>query len=229
MIEISETLIQIVGVNKSFISGPGRVDVLHDINLVIGRGERVAIVGPSGAGKTTLMHILGGLDRPSTGTVHFSGEEIFSFKGQMLDEFRNRTIGFVFQFNQLLPEFTALENVMMPALIARLPKEEALARATTLLNEVGLGHRLRHKPGELSGGEQQRTAIARALIMNPPLLLADEPSGNLDSVTSSEILALLDGLHQSRNLTMVIVTHSESLANRLDRIVRVIDGRIAPD
>jgi lipoprotein-releasing system ATP-binding protein len=220
-------LIRISGVNKSFISGPGRVDVLHDINLDISRGERVAIVGPSGAGKTTLMHILGGLDRPSTGTVHFAGEEIFSFKGQMLDEFRNRTIGFVFQFNQLLPEFTALENVMMPALIARLPKEEALARATALLSEVGLSHRLRHKPGELSGGEQQRTAIARALIMNPPLLLADEPSGNLDSVTSGEILVLLDRLHQARKLTMVIVTHSDTLANRLDRIVRVIDGRIA--
>lgn len=227
MIDGAGALIRIAGVNKSFSSGPGRVDVLHDIDLTIGRGERVAIVGPSGAGKTTLMHILGGLDRPTTGTVHFAGAEIFSFKGQMLDEFRNRTIGFVFQFNQLLPEFTALENVMMPALIARLPKEEALGRATTLLGEVGLGHRLRHKPGELSGGEQQRTAIARALIMNPPLLLADEPSGNLDSVTSAEILALLDGLHQARNLTMVIVTHSETLANRLDRIVRVIDGRIA--
>ena len=229
MTEVPGPLIRIAGVNKSFISGPGRVDVLHDVNLDISRGERVAIVGPSGAGKTTLMHILGGLDRPSTGTVHFSGEEIFSFKGQMLDEFRNRTIGFVFQFNQLLPEFTALENVMMPAVIARLSKEEALTRATALLNEVGLSHRLRHKPGELSGGEQQRTAIARALIMNPPLLLADEPSGNLDSVTSGEILALLDGLHQARNLTMVIVTHSDTLANRLDRIVRVIDGRIAAD
>ena len=228
MTDVSGGLIRIAGVNKSFISGPGRVDVLHDIDLTIGSGERVAIVGPSGAGKTTLMHILGGLDRPTTGTVHFAGEEIFSFKGQMLDEFRNRTIGFVFQFNQLLPEFTALENVMMPALIARLPKEEALGRATTLLGEVGLGHRLRHKPGELSGGEQQRTAIARALIMNPPLLLADEPSGNLDSATSAEILALLDGLHQARNLTMVIVTHSETLARRLDRIVRVVDGRIAP-
>lgn len=222
-------MVRVAGVNKSFVSGPGRVDVLHAIDLTIGCGERVAIVGPSGAGKTTLMHILGGLDRPTTGTVHFAGEEIFSFKGQTLDEFRNRTIGFVFQFNQLLPEFTALENVMMPALIARLPKDEALERATTLLNEVGLGHRLRHKPGELSGGEQQRTAIARALIMNPPLLLADEPSGNLDSATSAEILALLDGLHRARNLTMVIVTHSEILAKRLDRIVRVVDGRIAPD
>lgn len=229
MTDLSGTMIKIAGVNKSFVSGPGRVDVLHDINLVIGRGERVAIVGPSGAGKTTLMHILGGLDRPTSGTVHFSGEEIFSFKGQALDQFRNRTIGFVFQFNQLLPEFTALENVMMPAFIARIPKEETLVRATTLLNEVGLGHRLHHKPGELSGGEQQRTAIARALIMNPPLLLADEPSGNLDSATSAEILALLDGLHQARNLTMVIVTHSESLARGLDRIVRVVDGRIAFD
>lgn len=229
MTDASARLIQITAVNKSFVSGPGRVDVLHDIDLTIGRGERVAIVGPSGAGKTTLMHILGGLDRPTTGTVHFAGEEIFSLTGRALDEFRNRTIGFVFQFNQLLPEFTALENVMMPALIARLPKEEALTRATILLGEVGLGHRLRHKPGELSGGEQQRTAIARALMMNPPLLLADEPSGNLDSATSGEILALLDGLHRERNLTMVIVTHSETLANRLDRIVRVVDGRIAPD
>lgn len=226
MTDSTAALISMAGVNKSFISGPGRVDVLYDINLSFGRGERVAIVGPSGAGKTTLMHILGGLDRPTTGTVHFAGEEIFSLKGQMLDEFRNRTIGFVFQFNQLLPEFTALENVMMPALINRVTKEDAQARAAALLGEVGLGHRLRHKPGELSGGEQQRTAIARALIMNPPLLLADEPSGNLDSVTSAEILALLDGLHQSRNLTMVIVTHSETLANRLDRIVRVVDGRI---
>lgn len=229
MTESSGRFIEIAGVNKSFVSGSGQVDVLHEINLTIERGERVAIVGPSGAGKTTLMHILGGLDRPTSGTVHFAGEEIFSFKGQVLDDFRNRTIGFVFQFNQLLPEFSALENVMMPALIARLPKAEALARATSLLADVGLSHRLRHKPGELSGGEQQRTAIARALMMSPVLLLADEPSGNLDSATSEEILALLDGLHRTHNLTMVIVTHSESLAGRLDRVVRVVDGRIALD
>lgn len=229
MTDLSPPLIAMNKVCKSFVSGPGRVDVLHDINLTIGCGERVAIVGPSGAGKTTLMHILGGLDRPTSGTVHFADEEIFSFKGKTLDHFRNRTTGFVFQFNQLLPEFTALENVMMPALVARLTKIEAQARATTLLTEVGLGHRLRHKPGELSGGEQQRTAIARALIMKPSLLLADEPSGNLDSTTSAEIFSLLDGLHRSRNLTMVIVTHSETLAHRLDRILRVVDGRIAPD
>jgi lipoprotein-releasing system ATP-binding protein len=219
-------MIEVANLSKSFGAGPGRVDVLRHIELRIDRGERVAVVGASGAGKTTLMHILGGLDHPSEGGVFFEGKDIFSLKGPALDAFRNRTVGFVFQFHQLLPEFTALENTMMPALVARKGQREAAAMAKELLGEVGLGHRLTHKPGELSGGEQQRVAIARALIMSPRLLLADEPTGNLDSRTSDGIYRLLHQLHETRGLTMVIVTHSEVLASRLDRIIHMEDGRI---
>lgn len=220
-------MIEITNLTKSFVSGQRRVDVLRGIDLAVGRGERVAIVGASGAGKTTLMHILGALDHPSEGRVTIEGVDLFSLKGPALDGFRNRTVGFVFQFHQLLPEFTALENVMMPALIARRSFREATGRAEELLREVGLGHRLSHKPGELSGGEQQRVAMARALVMAPRLLLADEPTGNLDSRTSDEIYHLLQSLHQRHGLTMVVVTHSETLAGRLDRIVRMEDGRLA--
>jgi lipoprotein-releasing system ATP-binding protein len=218
-------VIEVKNLKKSFASGRGRVDVLDGIDLSIRENERVAVVGASGAGKTTLMHIIGGLDHPTSGTVQFEGKDIFTLKGASLDAFRNRTIGFVFQFHQLLPEFSALENVMMPALIARQDHKEAAAKAESLLEEVGLGHRLTHKPGELSGGEQQRVAIARALVMSPRLLLADEPTGNLDSGTSDEIYRLLHQLHQTRGLTMAIVTHSEILAGRLDRIVHMADGR----
>jgi lipoprotein-releasing system ATP-binding protein len=218
-------VIEVKDLKKSFASGRGRVEVLDGIDLAIRENERVAVVGASGAGKTTLMHIIGGLDHPTSGTVLFEGKDIFTLKGAALDAFRNRTIGFVFQFHQLLPEFSALENVMMPALIARQDQKEAAEKAESLLEEVGLGHRLTHKPGELSGGEQQRVAIARALVMSPRLLLADEPTGNLDSGTSDEIYRLLHQLHQTRGLTMVIVTHSETLAKRLDRIVHMADGR----
>ncbi|WP_432818733.1 ABC transporter ATP-binding protein [Trichloromonas sp.] len=220
-------MIEAQGLNKSFGTSDGRVDVLRGIDLRIERGERVGVVGTSGAGKTTLMHILGALDRPTSGTVRFDGEDIFALKGAALDAFRNRTVGFVFQFHQLLPEFTALENVMMPALVARKSFREAIPMAAKLLGEVGLGHRLKHKPGQLSGGEQQRVAIARALVMSPRVLLADEPTGNLDSGTSAEIYRLLDEIHQSRELTMVVVTHSERLAGRLDRVLRMVDGRLA--
>ncbi|HAD03665.1 MAG: ABC transporter ATP-binding protein [Desulfuromonadales bacterium GWD2_61_12] len=223
---MTETLIEVRGLTKSFATAGVRVDVLRGLDLAIAQGERVAVVGASGAGKSTLMHILGGLDAPTSGTVHFAGADIFSLRGRPLDAFRNSTIGFVFQFHQLLPEFTALENVMMPALIARQSRHDAATGAGELLAEVGLGHRLHHKPGELSGGEQQRVAIARALIRAPRLLLADEPTGNLDSGTSDDIFALLDRLHQSRGLTMVIVTHSERLAARLDRTIRMRDGQI---
>jgi len=192
-------------------------------------GERIAVVGRSGAGKTTLMHVLGGLDQPSSGQVLFDGEDVFALQGAKLDAFRNRAVGFIFQFHQLLPEFTALENVMMPLLIGRLERQQAAEQASLLLTEVGLGERLDHKPGALSGGEQQRVAIARALIRQPRLLLADEPTGNLDSRTSDEIMALLDRLHRNRGLTMIIVTHNEALASCLDRTLRMEDGLFASD
>lgn len=219
-------MIAVHGLCKRFVTDQGTIEVLRDIDINVQAGERIAIVGASGAGKSTFMHLLGGLDRPSEGSVRFEGEEIFRFPTAQLDAFRNRTVGFVFQFHQLLPEFTALENVMMPARIGRMSLREAGERASHLLSAVGLSHRLGHKPGQLSGGEQQRVAIARALVMNPRLLLADEPTGNLDSVTSGEILSLLDRLHAEYNLTLIVVTHSEALAARMDRIVRMADGCI---
>lgn len=222
-------MISVEHLNKSYGVESNQVDVLNDVQLSVAQGERLAVVGASGAGKTTLMHILGALDKPTSGQVMVEGQDVFSLAGGDLDQFRNRTIGFVFQFNQLLPEFTALENVMMPGLIARLPEDEIVSRAETVLEEVGLSHRLTHKPGQLSGGEQQRVAIARALVMEPKILLADEPTGNLDSQTSDGIYAVFQKLHKSRNLTMVIVTHSEQLADRMDRIVRMEDGRLFND
>ena len=219
-------MIKVRKVCKFFQTAQGRIEVLRDIDLEVAAGERVAIVGASGAGKTTFMHILGGLDKPSSGKVEFEGQDLSLLKGADLDGFRNRSVGFVFQFHQLLPEFTALENVMMPALIAGRERSEGRRSAEELLEEVGLAHRLTHKPGQLSGGEQQRVAIARALIMAPRLLLADEPTGNLDSNTSDAIYQLLQQLHQRHNLTMLIVTHSEVLASRMDRVVRMADGVI---
>ncbi|AMV72680.1 ABC transporter ATP-binding protein [Desulfuromonas carbonis] len=221
---VATSLLRVTGLAKSFATAGGVVEVLRGIDIEIRAGERVAVVGASGAGKTTLMHILGALDRPTAGTVTFAGQDLARLRGQALDAFRNRSVGFVFQFHQLLPEFSALENVMMPALVARKSPAAARALAEELLREVGLAHRLDHKPGQLSGGEQQRVAIARALVMSPRLLLADEPTGNLDSGTSDEIYRLLDELHRRHGLTMVIVTHSERLAGRLDRIIRMRDG-----
>ena len=219
-------MIAVDSLSKSFITDRGKVEVLKEVSLNISAGARIAIVGASGAGKTTFMHLLGGLDKPTSGSVTFAGKDIFSYSASELDAFRNRSIGFVFQFHQLLPEFTALENVMMPALIARDSVQDARSKAEEILAAVGLDHRLDHKPGQLSGGEQQRVAIARSLVMSPRLLLADEPTGNLDSATSDEILALLDRLHQKRDLTMVVVTHSEKVATHMDRIVRMVDGRL---
>ncbi|MFK5925645.1 MAG: ABC transporter ATP-binding protein [Desulfuromusa sp.] len=222
-------MIEVVGLGKNFTTPGGIIEVLRGINLKICAGERVAVVGTSGAGKTTLMHILGGLDRPTSGDVRFEGDSLFALRGAELDAFRNRTVGFVFQFHQLLPEFTAVENVMMPLLIGGVRRTDALRRATAILAEVGLETRLTHKPGALSGGEQQRVAIARALIREPQLLLADEPTGNLDSRISDEIMLLLNRMHQARGLTMIIVTHNISLANSLDRTLRIEDGILAGD
>ncbi len=222
-------LIKVSGLKKAFKTPGGTVDVLRGIDVEIRAGERVAVVGTSGAGKTTLMHILGGLDHPSAGQVLYAGEDLFALRGTALDAFRNASIGFVFQFHQLLPEFSALENVMMPLLIGGMARSLSQQRASNLLSEVGLAHRLDHKPGALSGGEQQRVAIARALIKEPKLLLADEPTGNLDSVTSGEIMMLLNQMHQSRGLTMIIVTHSRPLADSLDRVLRIEDGILVED
>ena len=224
-----QAMIEIRNLQKSFVTSGGEVSVLRQINLQIVAGERVAVVGTSGAGKTTLMHILGGLDKPSEGEILFEGDSIFALRGAALDAFRNRTVGFVFQFHQLLPEFSAKENVMMPLLIGGVARNEAAKKAEDLLKEVGLGHRLSHKPGALSGGEQQRVAIARALVREPRLLLADEPTGNLDSGTSDEIMALLNQMHRTRGLTMIIVTHNRELAASLDRILKIEDGYLADD
>jgi lipoprotein-releasing system ATP-binding protein len=224
---MSEPLIQVAGLQKSYGSGAARVEVLRGIDLSVQAGESVALVGASGAGKSTLLHLLGALDRPTAGEVRFAGEDIFRRSDQQLAAFRNRSIGFVFQFHHLLPEFTALENAMMPALISGMRRDEAIGIAADLLAAVGLGHRVTHKPGELSGGEQQRVAIARSLSLSPRLVLADEPTGNLDMKTSSEIHDLFARLREQIGITLVVVTHNEQLAARLERTVRLVDGKLA--
>lgn len=220
------SLLAIKGLCKRYAMGDTTVEVLRGIDLEITAATTTALVGASGAGKSTLLHILGALDRPSSGSVCYRGSELFSRSDQELADFRNSSIGFVFQFHHLLPEFTALENVLMPALIARKPRQEANARAIKLLEQVGLSHRLTHRPGELSGGEQQRVAIARALVLGPELLLADEPTGNLDMKTSESIHELLAHLQQETGITLVIVTHNEHLAAGMERVIRLVDGRI---
>jgi lipoprotein-releasing system ATP-binding protein len=219
-------LLEARGLCKTYTTGPNRVEVLTGIDLDLEAATTTALVGASGAGKSTLLHLLGALDRPSSGSVSFHGEDIFRKSDRDLAFFRNKSIGFVFQFHHLLPEFTALENVMMPALIARTARDKARATAEELLDDVGLGHRLSHRPGELSGGEQQRVAIARALALSPELLLADEPTGNLDMKTSEGVHALLAELQQKKGLTLVVVTHNERLAAAMGRTVRLVDGRL---
>jgi lipoprotein-releasing system ATP-binding protein len=218
-------LFEIQDLHKSYGSGLSKVDVLRGVNLTIKSGETIALVGASGAGKSTLLHIMGALDRPTSGSVMFNGKDIFKLNELSIASFRNHSIGFVFQFHHLLPEFSALENVMMPALIGGMNRDKAENLAAGLLREVGLGHRLSHKPGELSGGEQQRVAIARALVLDPVMLLADEPTGNLDTKTSDEVHALLSEIHKKKGITLVIVTHNEALAARMGRIVRLVDGQ----
>jgi lipoprotein-releasing system ATP-binding protein len=220
------SLLEVRGLCKTYVSGQNRVEVLSGIDLKLEAATTTALVGASGAGKSTLLHLLGALDRPSSGTVSYNGEDIFKKSDRELAHFRNRSIGFVFQFHHLLPEFTALENVMMPALIARISHNQARGIAEELLDDVGLTHRLTHRPGELSGGEQQRVAIARSLALSPALLLADEPTGNLDMKTSEGVHAVLADLQQKKGLTLVVVTHNERLAAAMGRTVRLIDGKL---
>ena len=219
-------MIRIADLHKSFVMGQRELTVLKGIDLEIPRGQMVAVVGASGAGKSTMLHIMGMLDRPTKGTVYFNEQDLFQLSEAQQAEFRNRRIGFVFQFHHLLPEFTALENACMPALIQRRSLEEVEQEATTLLQEVGLGQRLHHKPGELSGGEQQRVAVARALLQKPDLVLADEPTGNLDTHTGDALFGLLRDLNRSRGTTFVIVTHNDKLSAQSDRIVHMQDGMI---
>jgi lipoprotein-releasing system ATP-binding protein len=219
-------LVRIENLGRLYDSGRNRIVVFENLNLEIREGEMVAIVGPSGAGKSTLLHLLGGLDRPSAGSVKVAEFDIFKLADVDLARFRNREIGFIFQFHHLLPEFTALENVMMPLLIGRASRRPAMERAAEVLESVGLGDRGTHRPGELSGGEQARVALARALVGRPRLLLADEPTGDLDSKTSDSIHTLLKEVTASHNLTSVIVTHNERLASTCDRVMHLEDGRL---
>jgi lipoprotein-releasing system ATP-binding protein len=206
--------------------GNGFLDVLRGLSFDIHAGEVVAVVGESGAGKSTLLHILGTLDRPSSGTVLFKGQDVFKKNNEALAAFRNQSIGFVFQFHHLLPEFDAAENVEMPMRIARVPLPDAKRRAADLLRRVGLGERLTHRPAMLSGGEQQRVAVARALIMRPSLLLADEPTGDLDETTAESLHALLRDMHKEHGLTSVIATHNLRLAEACDRVLRLEKGQL---
>jgi lipoprotein-releasing system ATP-binding protein len=214
---------------KSFARDGDRVEVLKGVGFHIAPGELVAIVGPSGVGKSTLLHLLGALERPTSGEIRYGGTGLSGLSDPDLALFRNRQVGFVFQFHHLLPEFSALENVMLPLLIRRSPAGQAKERAAMLLRSVGLTERLQHRPGELSGGEQQRVALARALVGEPTVLLADEPTGNLDSKTGEEVFALLRQLNRERHLTSVLVTHNEVMARQADRILRMLDGRIVGD
>jgi len=218
-------LIQVQQLFKSFGNGAKKVEVLRGIDLIFSQGEKAAIVGASGVGKTTLLHILGTLDRPTSGKVLYSGRDIFTLNEKELASFRNQEIGFVFQFHHLLPEFTALENTMMPCLIQGTSKKEAALRAEAMLTLVGLKDRLPHKPGELSGGEQQRVAVARALVLEPKILLADEPTGNLDSKTGESVFALLQELNRIKNITLIVVTHNPNLAAQMPRQVILTDGK----
>lgn len=218
--------VQTLGLTKVFGSGPQAIEIFKDLDLLIRRGERIAIVGASGAGKTTLLHILGTLDRPTRGKVLYGGQDVFLWDERALAQFRNRQIGFVFQFHYLLPEFNALENVLMPGLIAGLPKKDYHDQAIHLLDRLGLSSRLEHRIGELSGGELQRVAVARALLLRPNLFLADEPSGNLDSRTGRKLHELLVSLNEELGLTMVIVTHNSELASMMHKTLRMVDGQL---
>ena len=222
-------MLELENVHKSFAHNGLSIHVLRGIDLVVEKGRSLAVTGASGAGKSTLLNIMGALEQPSEGVVRFESRDLRELGERDLCELRSRRIGFVFQFHHLLPEFNALENAAIPALIARAGKKEAMVRAAEILQKVGLDQRLRHRVGELSGGEQQRVAIARALVMKPALLLADEPTGNLDAATGEGIVDLLLQLNEEQALTMVIATHNQRLAWRMSKQVEIVDGRLRFD
>jgi len=219
-------MIKLENLSKTFIKDGNKIEVLRGLDLEIKKGDSLAVLGVSGAGKSTLIHILGTLDHPTTGYLYINSVNVFNWDERKISNFRNSTIGFIFQFNNLLPEFNALENTMLPALIGGKNKKEAEEKARQLLAEVGLEHRTSHKPGELSGGEQQRVAIARALVMDPEILLADEPTGNLDTETGKKIEDILVKLNEEKKITLVIVTHNKLLAERMSGRIGLRDGKI---
>lgn len=221
----NEVLLQSIGVEKSYFTGAGALPVLKGVDVEINRGEIVAVVGASGVGKSTLLHILGALDRPTNGKVSLNSVDIFSKNDKELASFRNKTIGFVFQFHHLLPEFSAWENVFLPGLVGGAKIEEAKEKAFLLLKEVGLEERGNHKPGELSGGEQQRVAVARALMNDPEVVIADEPSGNLDKKTGESLHNLIKELNLTKNQTFVIATHNAELAQKAHKIYKIMEGK----
>ena len=219
-------LLRVEGVFKSFRTGEGTIEVLRGAALLVREGERLAIVGQSGVGKSTLLHILGTLDHPSAGSVRFRGEDVFAKPSDELARFRNASLGFVFQFHHLLPEFSAFENVMLPGLLRGETHARMRERAAAMLGEVGLAERLHHPVGKLSGGERQRVAVARAVVLDPPLVLADEPTGNLDPATGDRVSDLLLRMNETRGTALVVVTHNESFARRLGRIATLVDGHL---
>ncbi len=221
-----ENLITVRSLCKSFTNGGARIDILKDVDFDLSAGETVAIVGASGIGKSTLLHIIGTLDRPDGGTLLFKGEDVFSYNDPKLAQFRNESVGFVFQFHHLLPEFSAVENAMMPAMIKGTSKHIAIQAAEDILVRVGLKDRLHYRVGKLSGGEQQRVALARALVLKPAILLADEPTGNLDKSNSEDVHSLLMELNQEFSMTLVVVTHNTELASFMSRRVTIADGKL---
>lgn len=224
---VMDKIIEAREVSKSFGTEAGSLQVLKGISLTVAQGEMVGIIGASGAGKSTLLHILGALDRPSSGAVLFDGRDLSGLDDNELAALRNKSMGFVFQFHHLLPEFNAVENVMMPGLVAGRAYHDVRKDALSLLGELGLSKRTTHRPGELSGGEQQRVAVARALIQNPRVVLADEPTGNLDTATGNDLFELLIQLNRTRNVSFVMVTHNMTLSDRCHRVLEMADGKLA--